>query len=479
MRCPHSLPIVLFALLAGAMHAQTTFTQTNYPTGNGSGVPVTGDFNGDGKPDFATPVYESNEVQIYLNIGSGKFAFNSSIAVSSPKQIQTADINGDGKLDILATPDDGTMTVQTFLGAGDGTFVPGTTISLGKISADIELADFNGDHKPDFVIHSCDFAQPTFICDLTPYINDGTGHFTAKPALISNSTNTASFGSLRTIAIGDFNADGKSDVAFLLSNGFDVFFGHGDGTFGAPSFKATAVPISIAAGSFNHDNYLDLDVATHAPCNSPPCRYYAAVYLNDHTGHFGLRSRTSIYGSQHSVTDVNGDGIADIVGTNDIHLDSGVNGQYILGNGDGTFGSGQYFLPNSDIASLVTTRDVNLDGRHDLLLGKSREGDTHVYLNGNASVICTPPGSASLAARICSPGSNGTVAKTFTVKGSGNSPAGVQRLELWVDGHKKAEALNDQLKASVTVAAGTHKVTVVAVSQFGVTASKSIFVHAQ
>jgi len=469
----------MLALLTSALHAQTTFATTTYPTGNGSRTPVTGDFNGDGKPDFATPVANSGEVQIYLNSGSGAFAFKSRVSVGTALQVATADINKDGKLDLVVATGDGGATVQTFLGAGDGTFVPGESIVLSKGSTDLELLDLNNDHVADFVIHDCDFAQPTAICDLVPFMNDGAGHFTAKPALIANSTTTASFG-FRTIAVGDFNADGKNDVAFIRygpsesgGRGFNVFFGHGDGTFGPPSFYATPLPVSIAAGSFSHDAYVDLDVATVAPCFGPPCQYYAAVYLNDHTGHFGLRSRTLIYGTAHSVTDVNGDGIEDIMGTSE----GQEGGQYILGHGDGTFGGGQNV--GCCETSLAVPRDVNLDGRHDLLQGKGSDGVTAVIRNNNTAVICTPPGSASLAAKICSPGSNGTVAKTFTVKGSGNAPAGVQRLELWVDGHKKAQALDDQLKASVMVAAGTHKVTVVAVSQFGSTANKSIFVHAQ
>jgi hypothetical protein len=474
MRGKITVLCALVLVLTAALSAQITFTQTGYTTGDGSGAPVTGDFNGDGRPDFATPVYQNNEVQIYLNSGSGKFAFKSSIAVSSPKQVQTADINGDGKLDLLVTPDNGGMTVQTFLGAGDGSFVPGITIALQSVSFDLELADLNGDHKPDFVMHAC-YPSRSSLCNLTPFINDGSGNFTAKSDLISSSGNTAI--GFRTIAIGDFNHDGKADVAFALKTGFDVFYGHGDGTFSAPAFKSANAPTSIAAGSFNHDTYTDLVLATAAPCSSQDCSNYASVYLNDGSGHFpSLRSRTLIHGNELSVTDINGDGILDIVGVTPGHFYPG--SQYILGHGDGTFGSAQQ-LPEGDVASIAVPRDVNLDGRHDLLEGENLGGSTDVYLNNNAAVICTPPGSASLAAKICSPGSGATVAKTFTVKGSGNSPLGVQRLELWVDGKKKAEALNDQIKSSVTVAAGTHKVTVVSVSQFGSTASKSIFVHAQ
>jgi len=52
------------------------------------------------------------------------------------------------------------------------------------------------------------------------------------------------------------------------------------------------------------------------------------------------------------------------------------------------------------------------------------------------------------------------------VKASGNSPVGIKRLELWVDGTKRAQILNDQLLKTLTLTAGTHQVTVVAVDQY-------------
>lgn len=86
-------------------------------------------------------------------------------------------------------------------------------------------------------------------------------------------------------------------------------------------------------------------------------------------------------------------------------------------------------------------------------------------LNRTAQLPCAPPPSNILQAKICAPGST-TSSTTFTVKASGNSPLGIKRLELWVDGVKRAEILNDQMLKTLTLTAGTHRITVVAVDQY-------------
>jgi acetolactate synthase regulatory subunit len=52
------------------------------------------------------------------------------------------------------------------------------------------------------------------------------------------------------------------------------------------------------------------------------------------------------------------------------------------------------------------------------------------------------------------------------VKGSGNSPVGIKRVELWVDGHKVFQTLNDQLQKTLTLSQGTHQITIVAVDKY-------------
>jgi hypothetical protein len=78
--------------------------------------------------------------------------------------------------------------------------------------------------------------------------------------------------------------------------------------------------------------------------------------------------------------------------------------------------------------------------------------------------VLVPPSNV-LQAKRCTPGAT-TTSTTFTVKASGNSPVGIKRLELWVDGTKRGQALSDQLLTSLTLTKGTHQVTTVAVDQY-------------
>ena len=71
------------------------------------------------------------------------------------------------------------------------------------------------------------------------------------------------------------------------------------------------------------------------------------------------------------------------------------------------------------------------------------------------------------------------VSKTFTVGAGGNSPAGVRMMQLYIDGKKAFDLWNDQLKRSVTVGAGRHRVSVIAIDRYGATTTKTINVTAQ
>jgi hypothetical protein len=112
------------------------------------------------------------------------------------------------------------------------------------------------------------------------------------------------------------------------------------------------------------------------------------------------------------------------------------------------------------------------------VISSGTDGFAHILKNNNAAVNCKPPSSARLGVHLCSPVGGQTTAKTFTVSASGNSPAGITRLELWVDGKKRTESIGDQLRSSVTVSAGRHRVAIVAVDSSGTsTGAVSITAH--
>jgi hypothetical protein len=151
---------------------------------------------------------------------------------------------------------------------------------------------------------------------------------------------------------------------------------------------------------------------------------------------------------------------------------------YFMGNGNGTFaapqGIGQLA---SDDSTFAFTRDLGLTSRQDVVstIGPYSGPDTEIDLNTTPVTNCQPPNSSKLAARICSP-STGNSPATVVVKGSGNSPAGVQRLEVWIDGVKKGQSLSDQIRKTFTLAAGSHRVALVAVDKYKGTAKSTVYI---
>jgi hypothetical protein len=139
---------------------------------------------------------------------------------------------------------------------------------------------------------------------------------------------------------------------------------------------------------------------------------------------------------------------------------------YALGHGDATFSAPQLvtgFGPNTGIVA----RDLALDSRHSIALSVvgvlGLPSVTAVLLNQNALTNCPPPGSALLAVKVCSVT---TAINQISVRASGNSPNGVKRVELRVDGVKRTQNFSDQLHATVGAIPGTHRVTVVGVDLY-------------
>ena len=453
---------------------QVTFSSTQYGSGTYPERPVTGDFNRDGKPDFAT-MTNGNQLTIYLNTGSGKFAQKASYSVVTnfnETRIDTADLNGDGILDLVIGKQYDS-TFEIWWGNGDGTFTFGKDVNIGAgDSLDFALGDINNDGKVDFVYQYND--------DTSSYVhvllNDGTGNFSDAAGVVFP-TFTDNW------AMADFDRDGKLDVVARMGTTLQEYSGNGSGGFVLHKTSTVAAGSGfLTVGSFNHDATADLALIIDN-CGTRTCdasaRDKVYIYLNDGTGHFGLRSSyTAGTGyANFAADDMTGDQVQDLaIAGVDFQNGTAVPFETLLNQGTGFF-NGPYNQGTHERQSVPALRDMNLDGRHDAIF----PADTGVYamLNQSAKVACAPPSSAKLAAKICGPASNATVAKTFTVSGSGNSPAGVSRVELWVDGKKSNEVLNDQIKQTITVTAARHRIAVVAVDRFGKSVSTAIYVTAQ
>ena len=233
------------------------------PIGPGDYNIAAGDFNGDGKPDLAVCLVvvdeiQSAQMQILINQGDGTFR-QGQLLPTCRGPLTIADFNGDGKLDIY---DGG---VNLWLGNGDGTFT-GPSVYNPPLPYQPIIADFNGDGLPDLAaIVSLDDPHQAGV-----WLNQGGGRFNSTPLLAVNFTTPTGTTNADSLAAGDFNGDGKADLAYLDPEGeLQVFLSNGDGTFEAGASYSFPVPygyipatIGLYAQDMDGDGKLDLVVTT-------------------------------------------------------------------------------------------------------------------------------------------------------------------------------------------------------------------------
>jgi hypothetical protein len=222
---------------------------------------VVGDFNGDGHLDLAVTNDPNSDtagtVTVLLGNGDGTFTAASGSPVkvgSNPISIAIGDFNGDGTSD-LAVSNWADNTVTILLGNGDGTFAPasGSPITAGSGPYTIAVADLDGDGNLDLAIANDE------VYSVVTMMGNGDGTF--KPL-----TTIATPIAADAIAVGDFNGDGIPDLAISAhsSNTVAALLGNGDGTFSTytiPFNIGSAPSYSVAAGDFNGDGVSDLAVA--------------------------------------------------------------------------------------------------------------------------------------------------------------------------------------------------------------------------
>jgi hypothetical protein len=318
---------------------------------------VAGDFNKDGKLDLAVANGGSNNVSVLLGNGDGTFKAELNSSVLGPGSLAVGDFNGDGKLDLAVT----NTGVSILLGNGDGTFRSPVNYATGDSPSSVATGDFNGDGKLDLAVANS--GADNGVGSVSVLLGRGDGTFDSAVNY------SGGFGSL-SLAVGDFNRDGKLDLVeanFGTSN-VTILLGNGDGTFQAPrSYGTNGAPTSVAVGDFNGDGKLDLVVANLV--NDSGGAGSMGVLLGNGDGTFQPVVNYSLGSNPDSVAvgDFNGDAKLDLAVANSGGYGNQASMKLLLGNGNGTFQPAlEYVGAGSPNPSSLALGDFNGHGRLDL-----------------------------------------------------------------------------------------------------------------
>ena len=230
------------------------------PTGTPTQFVSVGDFNGDGFADLAAINSDvaNNGISVLLGNGDGTFqAAVRYIVGSGPGALTIADFNGDGAPDLVVA-NTNSNDVSLLLGNGDGTFQAATSIAAGVSPSFITSGDFDRDGKVDLAVTILGSSPANAVSVL---LGNGDGTFQSP-------VNYPSGGGQASVA--DFDGDGKSDLVVRVSNHFAVLFGNGNGSFQAPIpvGPSPSIPLqatSMAVGDFNGDGRADVAVGNSSP----------------------------------------------------------------------------------------------------------------------------------------------------------------------------------------------------------------------
>lgn len=458
--------VIAVIMLLGTLGSGQTITeastnsftpQETYASGTNPFKAEAADYNKDGNIDLLTIDMDTNNA--YLHLGNGDGTFQTAVQiptgpaptpgparnpVSGARGMASGDFNGDDNPDFAAEyiVYSSKSSISILNGNGAAAFSEsglGSTYSDG--SRCFSAGDFNGDGKNDLAV------ADTNSCNVEIWLVVGS-------ALIRQpSVPTGTFP--KDITCADFNTDGKLDIAVVnnVSNNISVMLGNGNGTLQPPCHYAVGVsPQSITAADFNMDGNADLAVSNYTGNN-------VSVLLGTGTGPFGAQVNYPAGSGPMSIAsgDFSGDGKPDLAVANRISNTVTI----LAGDGTGCFSIRNAIAAGNRPAGLVAA-DYNKDGMLDLAVVNYSSNDISVILNSLFDITTTTlpdgtKGSAYTSGALTAAGG----CEPYTWSASG-LPAGLS-----ING-------STGVISGTPTGTGTSTVTITAADDNGVSTSKDI-----
>jgi hypothetical protein len=374
-------------LFTSPLLSQPAFPDPAYPVPDALDVAIA-DFDGDGLPDAAISTYDAGGVTIALGRADGTLLPVTTVPLEPGVEfVDTADLNGDSRPDLVLANDPydlGIGATWVILGRGDGTFLPATRLTTGIAPQAVTVGDFDEDGSLDLA--TIDVCAGVGDCTSGKvWVSPGNGDGTFRTAVGIPAGREPTY-----LVSGDFDEDGHLDlmvantIAYYPEGPGDLSFlaGHGDGTFAPEQDVTVAVvaPHALAVGDFNADGHTDVAGINHFG-------RFISIYLGRGDGTFAWDAYpTGDHPVDLRAVDVNGDGIQDLATANIRSDDMSV----LLGQGDGTFGA-PIRTSGSNGPSGLGFADFDRDHRLDVVLSNVFS-ETALLLLGHGDGTFGSPG---------------------------------------------------------------------------------------
>jgi Ca2+-binding RTX toxin-like protein len=299
---------------------EAVLSETWWPVSQNIGATsiALGDLDLDGNLDLAIPIYgdhyRGRSIQLYRGLGDGSFApwpVGSGMILSrgaNPMFADIADFNGDGRPDVVVSHNNGGWTVDVLTQAATGAFSVADSDPAGQNPQYFALADFNEDGAPDVVVGA-------LYTGVLVFLNDANGAGTIRRVggtYFPNGTANPGTPSLHReyVIASDFNGDGHKDIAVrgIVAARVDILYGDGNGLFPTTAtFSTSGSDGYLAAADIDRDGDNDLVVASSSTQSLD-------LLLNDGSGHFGAALSTNLSAAPWAVAvdDFDQNGWADV-----------------------------------------------------------------------------------------------------------------------------------------------------------------------